>query len=160
MDARPGSAGFFFCRRELIEKTRPLSVGWLSVVDAQNYGDYNYTLKPDASRFECGTHNVAGMLGFRASLDLLLSIGIDAISNRVKRLTDRLIEGLLEKGYRIISPRSGEQWSGIVGFVSPSHDSEVDPGKVGKENHIEIALRERRLRVRRIFTIRTNRSIG
>ena len=55
----PEGAGFFYCRRELIERTRPLMIGAMNVVNAQNYGDYDFTLRPDAGRFECGSSNVA-----------------------------------------------------------------------------------------------------
>jgi selenocysteine lyase/cysteine desulfurase len=61
----PEGAGIFYCRRELIERVRPLMVGWMNVVDAENFGDYNYTLKSDAGRFECGSYNIAGCWGSR-----------------------------------------------------------------------------------------------
>jgi cysteine desulfurase / selenocysteine lyase len=142
----PEGAGIFFCRRELIDRTRPLMVGWMNVVDAQNYGTYDYTLRPDAARFECGSHNVPGLLALRASLQMLQSIGIPQISQRLKTLGDALVSGLQGKGYRIVSPRTGEQWSGIVSFVSPSLNHEKIFQDLRKDHHIEIALRERRLR--------------
>jgi cysteine desulfurase / selenocysteine lyase len=143
----PEGAGFFYCSRERIERTRPLMVGWMNVVDAMNYGDYNYRLKSDAGRFECGTYNVPGLLGFKASLELITSIGIDAISKRVKSLTDRLNEGLLARGYKIISPREGEAWSGIVSFMSPTHDLNEIQQSLRRDKQTEIALREGRLRI-------------
>jgi selenocysteine lyase/cysteine desulfurase len=143
----PEGAGFFYCRRELIERTRPLMVGWMNVIDAQNYGDYNYTLKPDAGRFECGTYNVPGLLGFKASLDLMMSVGIDRIAERLQYLGDRLIGGLQLKGYTIISARGDGEWSGIVSFTSPNHDHEQIVRMLRKEKRTEIALREGRLRV-------------
>src|SRR5688500_1711172 len=93
----PEGAGIFYCRKELIERTRPLMVGWMNVIDALNYGEYNYALRSDAGRFECGSHNVAGLLALRASVDLLASVGIGMIAQRVRELTDRLIEGLVRK---------------------------------------------------------------
>src|SRR5207237_3991482 len=129
-----------------IEGTRPLMVGWLNVVDALNFGDYNYRLKPDAGRFECGTYNVPGLLGFKASLELLTSAGIDAIAQRMKLLTDRLIEKLIDKGYQIISPRDDESWSGIVSFVSPKHEPKPIQEMLRREKQTEIACREGRLR--------------
>lgn len=142
----PEGAGIFYCRRELIDHTRPLMIGWMNVVDADKYGDYNYTLKPDAGRFECGTYNVAGLLALRASLEMFQSIDPEAIFNRMKMLTTRLIKGLAGKGYRIISPRGLGQWSGIVSFTSPAHNHEDIWRKLRKEKRTEIALREGRLR--------------
>jgi cysteine desulfurase / selenocysteine lyase len=142
----PEGAGIFYCRRELIDHTRPLMVGWMNVTDALNYGTYDYTLRPDAGRFECGSHNVPGLLALKASLQMLQSIGIPQISRRIKLLGDQLITGLKSKGYRIVSPRTGDQWSGIVSFVSPTLNHEKIFQDLRKDHHVEIASRERRLR--------------
>jgi selenocysteine lyase/cysteine desulfurase len=142
----PEGAAFFFCRRELLDQTKALSLGWSSVVDPQNFGDYNFTLRPEAARYECGTPNVPGLLGLKASLELLQSVGTDAIASRVKILTDRLAEQLPRKGYQVISPRDGASWSGIVSFVSPKHDHKRIQEMLRTEKKIEIAFRENRLR--------------
>ena len=141
----PEGAGVFYIRRDLIEHTRPPLIGWMNVVDAQNYGTYNYTLRPDAGRYECGTYNVPGLLGFKASLEMLLGLGVEAVAGRIKALTDRLIERLATKGYQIISPRN-EAWSGIVSFASAQHPHQEIFANLRKAHHIEIALREGRLR--------------
>jgi selenocysteine lyase/cysteine desulfurase len=143
----PEGAGIFFCRRELIERTRPLMVGWMNVVNATDYGNYNYTLRTDAQRFECGTYNVPGLLGLFASLQLIKSVGISNIFDRLKVLTDRLIDGLTSKGYPVISSRRFGQWSGIVSFTSPKQKPEEIWLKLRKEHQTEIAVREGRLRV-------------
>jgi cysteine desulfurase/selenocysteine lyase len=142
----PEGAGIFYCRRELIERTRPLMVGWMNVINAQNYGDYNYTLRSDAGRFECGSHNVAGLMGLKASLEMLKSLGVDSISDRLKTLTDRLIQGLETRGYTIVSPRGLGQWSGIVSFTTPNRGHDKIVQMLRKEHKIEIAVREGRLR--------------
>jgi selenocysteine lyase/cysteine desulfurase len=121
-------------------------VGWMNVINALDYGNYNYTLRADAGRFECGSHNVCGLMGLKASLEMLKSIGVDAIANRLKALTDRLITGLESKGYQIISPRGLGAWSGIVSFKSPRHKHEEIVKTLRKDHRIEIALREGRLR--------------
>lgn len=143
----PEGAGFFYCRRELIERTRPLMVGWMNVIDAQNYGQYDYTLKSDAGRFECGTYNIPGLLGMKASIDLLVALDPVKLADRIHALGEMLIEGLLAKGYDVISPRGVGQWSGIVSFASPVHDHEQIVRSLRKERRIEVAVREGRLRV-------------
>jgi cysteine desulfurase/selenocysteine lyase len=118
----------------------------MNVVEAQKYGDYNYTLRSDAGRFECGTHNVPGLLALKGSIDLIRDIGVEPISQRIKQVTDSLIVGLMGKGYQVISPRSGLDWSGIVSFTSSKHNHEGLVVALRKQHHIEIALREGRLR--------------
>jgi cysteine desulfurase/selenocysteine lyase len=142
----PEGAGIFYCRRELLERTRPLMIGWMNVVNNRAYGDYDYTLQSTAGRFECGTYNIPGLLALKAALELLNSVGVDAVSGRIKSLTDRLIERLIAKGYQIISPREAERWSGIVSFVSPTHDHTEIVRRLRKEHRTELALREGRLR--------------
>jgi len=142
----PEGAGIFYCRRELLEHTRPLMVGWMNVVDAKDFGNYDYTLRSDGGRFECGSYNVPGLLALKASLELLQGVGIEPIGQRIKMLSDALIEGLQKKGYRIVSPRRDEQWSGIVSFTSPRHAHEKLADDLRRTHRIEIAVREGRLR--------------
>jgi cysteine desulfurase/selenocysteine lyase len=142
----PEGAGIFYCRRELMESLPPLTIGWMNVINAMDYGNYDYTLKPDAGRYECGTYNVPGLLAMKGALEVLADVGIDRVANRVRELGDHLISKLEGKGYRIVSPRSGEQWSGIVSFVSPVHPHEPIVTKLRKEHRTEISLREGRLR--------------
>jgi selenocysteine lyase/cysteine desulfurase len=143
----PEGAGIFYCRRELLKQTRPLIVGWMNVIDAENYGDYDFTLKDDARRFEAGSWNVPGFLALKASLELIAAPGIDSIAGYMRGLTDRLIDGLRRKGYEIVSPRGEGEWSGIVSFVSPTYDHQQIFRGLRNEHRTEIALREARLRV-------------
>jgi cysteine desulfurase / selenocysteine lyase len=143
----PEGAGVFYCRKELIEHTRPATLGWMNVVDAQNYGNYDYTLRPDAGRFECGSYNLPGLLALKASVELLMGLGVEAVSARLKALTDRLIKGLREKGYGIVSPRSGERWSGIMSFVAnDATQHQATWARLRGQYNTEIAVREGRLR--------------
>lgn len=142
----PEAAGIFYCRRELLARTRPLVVGWLNVTNAADFLNYDFTLRADAGRFESGSHNVAGLLGLKASLELLQSAGIDAIAARLRELTDHLVGGLQQKGYRIASPRDANSWSGIVSFASPTHDHTALARTLRKDHHVELAVRAGRLR--------------
>src|SRR5258708_38383636 len=121
----PEGAGILYCRRELLPLTRPLIVGWMNVVNAIDYGNYDFTIRPDAAKFECGSWNVPGFLALKASLELLASLGIETIAARIRLLTDRLIVGLQAKGYSIISPRGEGEWSGIVSFTAPGRDHDL-----------------------------------
>jgi cysteine desulfurase / selenocysteine lyase len=142
----PEGAGIFYCRRELLEKTRPLIVGWMNVAREEDFGHYDYTLKKSAGRFEAGSHNVPGFLALRASLDLLLAEGIAAVGQRVRSLTDGLCERLVRKGWQVLSPRGPAEWSGIVGFSSPKHDPQEVFRALRRDQRIELAVRNGRLR--------------
>ncbi len=140
----PEGLGIFYCRRELIPTLRP-EIGWMNVINAQDYGHYDFTLRPDAKRFECGSYNIPGVLALGAALEVLAEIGIPTIWNRVRALTDQLVEGLLKKGYRIISSRAENEASGIVSFASPTHDHNTIVRDL-ESQEIIIVMRESRLR--------------
>jgi selenocysteine lyase/cysteine desulfurase len=143
----PEGTGVFFCQRELIERTKPALIGWMNVADPLNYGKIDYTLRDDARRYEPGSYNVAGLLGLKASVDLLSSPGVDSVSQRLRAVTNRLVEGLIEKGYRVASPRGGDEWSGIVSFsaAAPSTHQQIWQ-RLRTDHRTEIAVRDNRLR--------------
>ena len=143
----PEGTGVFFCRRELIERTKPALIGWMNVADPLNYGKIDYTLRDDARRYEPGSYNVAGLLALKASTDLLASVGVDAVSRRLRAVTDRLVAGLEGKGYRVASPRGGDEWSGIVSFsaADPSTHQQIWH-RLRTDHRTELAVRDNRLR--------------
>lgn len=148
----PEGLGIFYCRAELAPALHPNVVGWMNMVNASDYGNYQFEFQPDARRFEPGSYNVAGILGLGASLELLLEVGPERIWSRVEALTARLARGLELKGYRIWSPRdhAGER-SGIVTFGPPDPSERATPplGQIVRElerQGIVIVIREGRLR--------------
>ena len=142
----PEGAAIFYCRRELLAALRP-EVGWMNVVNANDFGAHNFTLKSDARRFECGSHNVPGILALGASIRLLQRISLPLVHRRVAALTEYLRRRLPEKGYRVISSARPNETSGIVAFESP-HGSVVHDAVVREleEKRIIIAQRVGRLR--------------
>jgi selenocysteine lyase/cysteine desulfurase len=65
---------------------------------------------------------MVGMLGFGASLDLLLDLGIEQVAAAILDVTDRACERLDEIGATIVSDRSPSHRSGIVAFELAGHD--------------------------------------
>ncbi|MEO0964834.1 MAG: aminotransferase class V-fold PLP-dependent enzyme [Planctomycetota bacterium] len=146
----PEGAGVFYCRRELTDRLTPAVVGWLNMVDAENYLDYRYEFREDAKRFEPGTWNIPGILALGASMRLLLETGTDAVWANVEALTTRACEGLTEQGYHVVTPRDepGER-SGIVVFERPGA-TPAEHRKIANDlerRGVVIALRGGRLRV-------------
>jgi selenocysteine lyase/cysteine desulfurase len=112
-------AGIFYIRRDLVDRLRPVSVGWNSVVGAWDFSIIDFRLKPDAGRWENGTLNIGGILALGASLGLLLEVGIDAIAARVLELTDQLCARAQSAGLEVFSSRLPGDRSGIVSLVLP-----------------------------------------
>jgi selenocysteine lyase/cysteine desulfurase len=143
----PEGAGLFYCRHELLGLLRPSSVGWLSVKQHQDYASYRLEFRDDARRFDGGSYNVTGIWGLGASIDWFLELGVDRIWQRVKLLTDRLVEGVRAKGYRVVSSRESGEESGIVSFVSATHDHSRIVSHLRQEYRTVISARQGRIRV-------------
>ena len=88
-----------------------------------DFENYDFRLSPDARRYEPGSMNTVGMVAFNASMELLLSIGMDRIWERVRRLTERILEKAREEGFEMLSPDHPEERSGIVTFRVPGVDN-------------------------------------
>jgi len=145
----PEGCGFFYCDEQRFFDLHPAVVGWMNMVDASNYGDYNFEFAPDARRFEPGSYNIPGIWALAASAELLLEVGIESVWSRVYGLTSRLCEGLAKKGYQVVSPRNDEvECSGIVIFESANGDKPPAASVVSEleKQGIVIVVREGRLR--------------
>jgi cysteine desulfurase / selenocysteine lyase len=125
----PEGAGVLWARRDVVERLRPVGVGWHSVVGAWDFSTIDFRLKPHAGRWESGTLNLGGIVALGASLDTLLSVGVEAIASRIHELTDHLCRTIEPTGWRVFSSRRGGEWSGIVSLDPPPG---VDPGAVAK----------------------------
>lgn len=141
----PEGAAIFYVRQAKLERLRPVTVGWHSVVNSSDYSNIDFRFKQSASRFEGGSHNVVGILALGASLNILDSLGIPAIGERVKTITDALIERLLREGAEIHSARSECEWSGIVSF-SIGQESQLRLLHQAKDRGVILAHRAGRLR--------------
>lgn len=85
--------GFFYARKEVLPQFRSFRRGWLSVPDPLSM---QIDAKPfeSARRFEDGNLSVVAAVVLEASLDILLSVGVEAIWAHVQGLQDRVLEGL------------------------------------------------------------------
>jgi selenocysteine lyase/cysteine desulfurase len=118
----PEGAGIAYIRRDRLPLLRATAVGAHSVVHAYDYTHIELKLKQDASRYEGGSLNVPGMFGLGASIDLLQSLGVENVAAAILDITDSLCSRLQDGGFRVVSPRNGEQRSGIVSFEFPGVD--------------------------------------
>jgi selenocysteine lyase/cysteine desulfurase len=141
----PEGAGVFYARPEWVDRLHAVGIGWNSVVDSHRFSNDNFRLRPDARRWESGSLNVGGVLALGASLDWLLRIGIERVSERVLALTDHLCERAAREGLTVFSSRREGDRSGIVSLEPPA-----DPRQVVthcRQNGVVINRRAGRLRV-------------
>lgn len=142
----PEGAGIFFVRRELIGHLKPSTIGWNSMKRAWDFDNILFEYRDDAKRFDAGAYNLAGIFGLGAAIELILDVGVERIQEYVLRLTDRLVEGVRSRGYRVVSSRQPGEASGIVAFISDSQDLAKVQAHLQTEYRIVTALRKGRLR--------------
>lgn len=104
----PWGGGFLYVAPEAIDALTPRRIGYRGVEDA---GASPYQFKAGAARFELGTMSPAPHVGLAAAIDLLEDIGMQTVTDRIERLTERLKAGL---DAELLSPREYE--SGLVTF--------------------------------------------
>ncbi len=118
----PDGIGGLYVSKEVMEMIEPVILGWHSVTNRFDFETYDFRLSPDARRYEPGSFNSVGLASFNASLNLLLTVGVDRIHERVRRLTEGVIDSALKAGFEVVSPRNPEERSGIVTFKIPGID--------------------------------------
>src|SRR5690606_24479080 len=94
----PEGAGIMYVRQSCLDRLRPLGVGWNSVVQSGNFGDTSLRIKPDASRYEGGTHNMVGFLGLAESMGMFANLNGADIEQRLRDVTDLCCERLQSAG--------------------------------------------------------------
>jgi len=142
----PWGSGFVYVRRELIERLDPAITGWLAFEgtdDLTRLTQYDETLRSDARRFELMTLPYQDFAGFNASLELLLSLGVDQIRDHLRELHQPVLTWADHNGVRITSPRNANG-SGIL-CVAPDNVREVH--RRLKAARIVCSLREGSIRL-------------
>ncbi|MGB9676896.1 MAG: aminotransferase class V-fold PLP-dependent enzyme [Candidatus Bathyarchaeales archaeon] len=117
----PSGCGYFYVRKELIEKFEPPFVGWASVkqeiFDTADFWDiWHLDLPPTASRFEVGSPSFISFIGASEAMKMLLEFGIENIERRIIALTDHLINAVKDLGLKLQTPWERQCRSGIVNF--------------------------------------------
>lgn len=143
----PEGCGVFFVRKEVQGHLRPTCVGWASMKQMWQVHPYRFEFHETAQRYDSGSYNLAGIYGLGAAIDWVLEVGVEKMSSRILALTDRLVAGVRDKGYRLVSSRAPGEAGGIVAFVSDVHDLPEIQRHLQTEHRIVIAARRKRLRV-------------
>ena len=76
------------CAREHFERFHPPLVGWNSASSPNFIAQESLAFRRDARRYEPGSLNLAGIVGLRAALQLILECGIEPVEARVLALAE------------------------------------------------------------------------
>jgi kynureninase len=109
----PGTA-FLYVRPDLMPQMRPQGTGWFATRDPFSFTLQELTFADDGRRLETGTFAVACNYAGLAGLELILEVGVENIQERLRDLTDRILERCDEAGVKTFTPRERERRCGIV----------------------------------------------
>ncbi len=119
----PCGAGLLYVRRELQEKLNPPLYGWHNVKNPNFVAQDKIEFRGDATKYEAGTHNLLGIVGLIASLELVQEIGVKNIAAELLRKRALLVPALQAKGFTVLhADAKPENASGIVTFFQPGKD--------------------------------------
>ncbi len=119
----PCSAGVMFVRKELQERLRPFALGWNNVRCPNYVAQEQITFRSGPARFEPGTHNIVGLTGLVASMEMLLEVGVDNIAAELLRKRALLVAALQAKGWTVLNAAAhADNASAIVSFYRDGAD--------------------------------------
>jgi len=91
----PTGIGALYGKRDILEKTEPLLSGG-DMIRSVKHHEHEWNDLP--WKFEAGTSDIAGGIGFAAAIDYLSAIGMDNVRNHEMKITKYAIERLSQVG--------------------------------------------------------------
>ena len=120
----PEGAGLFYIRQQHLDLLRPLMVGWHSVANPFDFSKIDWKPRQQAARYEGGTQNMVGTLGYGASLELLQKLGVSTtaspVADQILAYTQFAQSELKKLGAEIHGSSAAEHLSGITSFTIPN----------------------------------------
>ena len=109
----PGNA-FIYVHPDLIPRMKPQGTGWFATRDPFSFTLQELTFADDARRLETGTWAMPSHYAGLAALELILEVGVENIQERLRDLTDRILERCDDAGVKTFTPRERSRRCGIV----------------------------------------------
>ena len=116
----PEGIAVFYSNLQARNQLRLVQHGWHMTDNPYQFNRHDWSASESASRFEAGTPNMLGQVGFNASVQLLLEYGmaqIDAAVSANSAQISAAIENIA--GANLIMPYDPQRSSGIVCFDVP-----------------------------------------
>jgi selenocysteine lyase/cysteine desulfurase len=141
----PCGAGLLYVRRDLQEKLNPPIYGWHNVRNPNFVAQKQIVFRHGAVKYEAGTHNLLGLAGLIAAMELALEIGVDNISAELLRKRAWLVPALQAKGFAVLNAGAKpENAGGIVSFHQAGKDLAAVQKKLAEADVVASLRTDRR----------------
>jgi selenocysteine lyase/cysteine desulfurase len=107
--------GFLYVDRAVAEELEPRTIGYRSV---ETPTADHYEFAAGARRFEVGSANPAPHAALAEAIDVIDSVGVEDIADRIGNLAGRLAQGVPEE--RLYSPKAPESGLVTIGVDDPA----------------------------------------
>ena len=119
----PCGAGLMYVRGSLQESITPPIYGWHNVRCPNYVAQEHVVFRSGPQKYEAGTHNLLGIVGLVAAMELILELGVENIARELLRKRALLVPALQAKGCTVLQADAPpENASGIVSFHRPGSD--------------------------------------
>jgi len=147
----PEGAGLVYIREKHLDLLEPVMLGWNSLADG-GFDPRSTALKTSAARYEGGSYNMAGLLAFEASLELLLRLGTHRVGSPIAAAilenVETIAAALSRRGFDTYLPAQNYR-SGIMTTTWPGA-SLADLNAARKhciEQNVILSIRAGRVRI-------------
>lgn len=117
--------GFMYARQSTTSQLIPTSTGWFAARDIFAMDIYSYDPSTDARRFESGTSPIPSLYPGAAGLEMLLEVGVAAISTYVLELHDELRHGITDLGGKVVTPSARANHGTMLAVASNNEHAHV-----------------------------------
>jgi cysteine desulfurase / selenocysteine lyase len=110
----PTGVGVLWARKELLENMVPFNGGGDMIREVHKY---ETTWNDLPYKFEAGTQNIAGVVGFAAAIDYLEKIGMEKVREHEIEITKYALDKLSQiKGIKLYGPMDMTRRGGVISF--------------------------------------------
>ncbi len=114
----PGGV-FLYVRPDLLARLAPRITGWMAHEAPFAFEGPPIRYTDGAYRFQSGTPNVPGLYAAREGPRIVLEAGVEAIRQKSRRQTARLMAAAGQRGWRTTAPTDPERRGGTVAIDVP-----------------------------------------
>jgi len=141
----PLGAGIFYVKRKHFATLRPSLVGAWNVRSPGFIAQPEVAFEETAQRYEPGSLNMLALFGMKASLELILGLGVKQIEARLLDLRSFAEDRLLSSGFKVLGHANRRsQKSGITTTVIDDADRARRVFRRMRDAGIDVSLRQTR----------------
>ncbi len=139
----PLGAGIFYVKRKNFDLLRPTLLGAWNVRSPGFVAQPEIAFEATARRYEPGSLNMLALHGMKASLELILGLGVKQIEARLLDLRSFAEDRLMASGFRVMGfANRRSQKSGITTIAIENPENAVVQARKLRDNRVDVSMRQ------------------